>query len=160
MEEELNNWLEENIELYVLVSGIRERFSSDEQAALAAFNEVSELLHLPKRMEDITDEMHEEHFKLDKQASSVFHELAIINYIFPEQTIFDKVILALYLVAHKEQCSIYNAAELHFGSKFTIPERFSYLVFGKDIDARISFDFPESGCWTDTGAVSLVTVLS
>jgi len=102
------------------------------------------------------EEEYEEYEKLDLEPHSVFQELAIINFLEPDGNILSNTLLALNVVFSKQYIDIEQAALKHYGSEVKIPRPYFVLVFGKDIDAGISFGIPEGLVrWMDSGAVEM-----
>ena len=154
--QEAQKWVQGDEKLFKLLKRIEASTKTDEEAALAMYDQVSTMYHLPKTYEEITDQVYDEYEALDKEPHYVFEELAIINYLQPEETIKNNVLLALYTIFMKEHMDVEQAAIKHYGSKEKVPDRFFVFLFGKDIDAIISFTIPDGlERWTDSGAVAM-----
>jgi hypothetical protein len=154
--EEARLWVQSDEILSNLITTIEAQSGNDEEAALAMFNRISLLYQLPKKFYDITDEIYDAYTELDRQASCVLAELAVINYLEPHENIKNNVLVALYTVFLKERIDVFLAAVKHFGSWESVPTSFYVYYFGKDIDAHIKFDIPEGISWVDSGAVAMV----
>lgn len=157
MDISVSDWIESDEKLSELMTFIDDNYKSVEKAALVAFYQVSDIYHLPKSQEEITEEIYAEHDELDLEPRSVFEELAIINYLLPDENLLDKVFQALYNVHHKQYTDIDRAAMKYYGSK-KIPKEYFVYYFGKDIDAKITFEIESGRSWFDAGAKMMTKV--
>jgi hypothetical protein len=151
----VEKWIQADHDLSGLLNEISQRSKDKRENALAIFHEVSNMYKLPKVSEDVTDQVYEAYEKLGREPTTVCQQLAIINYLYPKADIRNNVLLALYIVLQKGKTGMQQAALIYYGSEEKVPMPCMVLLFGKDLDARISFDKPEGGAWTDTGAVEM-----
>lgn len=161
MDNIIEDWLEQDKELLSIILSIDSRTRDEYDAALLAFKEVAEYLVIPKQPEDFTEKMYEEHEKLGFDAPrSVLEELALVNYLFPDEDIRGNVMVALYNVQHKNYLDYEDAAVVYFDGYENIPEQYMIYFFGDAIDAKLSFDLPEGKTWVEAGAKLAAKVLS
>lgn len=161
MENVIADWFERDKDLQNIVLSIDSRTSDEYEAAKFAFDEAADYLGLPKQPEDVTEEMSEEHDKLGLDSPrSVFHELALINYLFPDEDIRGNVMLALFNIQHKSYVDYEEVAVVFFEEYENIPIEYTIYFFGSAIDAKISFDLPKGTTWVEAGAKMAVKVLS
>ncbi len=159
MLDEAQDWIQKDENLSDLLIKIKGSSKTDEEAALTAYHQVAEMLQLPKTFSDITEDSYEADEEQDRELHSVFEELAIINYLEPNQNILDRVLVALYIVYMKAHIDYEQAALKYYGSKEKVPKPYFIFFFGRDVDAHISFDIPkEFNSWPESGAVGLLQI--
>lgn len=148
----IEEWYKKDKRLSDLLVSIDEQNLSDEDAAKQAFYKVTELYKLPKFPEDVDTEN-------DEESRSVFEEMAILKFMFPDDELKGIVMLAAYNTYTKEFVSIDEAASIHYNGYENIPKEYFVYYFGKDIDARIEFDI-KGQSWIEAGAIKLQKVIS
>ena len=153
----VSDWIKSNQELSDLMVNVCDNCKNVEEAALIAFYQVSDIYNLPKFPDEITEEIYAKHEELDLEPRSVFEELAIINYLMPDKGLRDRVLQALYNVHHRQYTNIDRAAAKYYGLK-KIPKEYFVYYFGKDIDAKITFEIENGRSWFDAGAKIMTKV--
>jgi hypothetical protein len=136
----IEEWYKKDQRLNELLVSIDQQSLPDEEAARQAFYKVSELYNLPKFPGEV-----------DENGRSVFEEMAIGKYIFPNDELKGVVMLAIYNVFINEYITMDEAAAIFYNSHDEIPDEYFVYYFGKDVDARIEFDIGgktwiEAGC--------------
>ncbi|MBI2730975.1 MAG: hypothetical protein HYX40_09530 [Sphingobacteriales bacterium] len=125
---------------------------SDEDAAREAFYKVAEHYKLPKFPWDKQNSDNEE------EKISVFEEMAIAKFIFPEDELKGIVMLALYNVYTNEFIPIDDAAAIYYGDHDHIPDQYMAYYFGKDVNATLRFEIRNSS-WVEAGATFVSKII-
>lgn len=153
-------WLQKNNTLCEIINDIEAQSLTLEEKANLALVQISEKYQLPLEAGDVSEKSYEEHDALGIDPSSVHEQLAIAKYLWPEDDYRGLVLMALYIVRHKEYLHIDEAALKHFGQKDKIPNSYMVYFFGDVFDAELKFSLPD-GCtnWTKSGAKYMQKVL-
>jgi hypothetical protein len=146
-ENPIEEWFKRDQRLNDLIVSIDQQNLSDEEAARQAFYKVSELYHLPMFPGEVSKET-------DENNRSVFEEVGIVKYIFPDDELKGIVMLAIYNVFNTECISVDEAAAIFYNSHDDIPDEYFVYYFGKDVDAKIEFDIGNK-TWIEAGCISM-----
>ena len=140
-------WYKKDIWLSKLLVDIDNKGLSDEESAREAFYQVSEMYGLPKFPDEVD---HEEEWEYD-EPRSVFEEIALARYLFPDDLPRGIVMLALQNIYRKFCIPFDDVAAEYYGSHDDIPDSYFLYFFGKDVDATVKLDI-EDQSWIDAGA--------
>ena len=162
--EEVESWLQDHQDLSKLIDKIRNKFSTDDEIARALYYEGADLFQLRKSL--VEEESDNEAGMADdddddtgSERVSLFETLATLNFFHPDENVVDKVLISLYIASSGQEMDKEQAALMHYGDEEAIPRPYFIFFFGKDIDARMSFDNPGGeNAWPDSGAVGVIQV--
>lgn len=146
------DWYSKDQWLCDFLVSIDQKKLSDEDAAKEAFYTIAEHYKLPKFPEDVDDGN-------GGEGRSVFEEMAIIKYMFPEDELKGAVMLALYNVYNNDYIPIDEAATLYYGDHDKIPKDYMVYYFGKDVDASVKFDIGNLS-WIEAGVMLMKKVIN
>ncbi len=132
----IENWYNNDKGLLDIILSIDAITTNQNDAALLAFNEIAEYLHLPKQPENSIDERSD---GSNIQTRSVFEELALINFMFPEEDMRGNVLLAMYNLHHKNYIEYNEVAIINYLDYNSIPDEYFIFFLGDTIDAHIMF---------------------
>lgn len=161
--EEVESWLQDHQDVLELLDKIKNECTTDEEIARALYYQGADLFQLRKTLAEETDDESDITDDDDDDAGaervSLFETLAILNFFNPGENIVDKVLIALYVSSSGQEMDKEQAALMHYGDEAAIPRPFFVFFFGKDIDARMSFDNPGgSHAWPDSGAIGMMQI--
>lgn len=147
-------WYKKDQRLLKILVDIDNKGLSDEESAREAFYKVSEMYGLPKFPDEVE---HEDDWE-DDEPRSVFEEIALARYMFPEDLSRGLVMLAIHNIHTKCCIPFDDVAAKYYGSHDDIPDSYFMYFFGKDVDAFVKLDI-EGQAWTDAGAVMMKKVI-
>jgi hypothetical protein len=158
MNNPLKEWLKNNEEIKTLVLQIEETTTLLEEAASKAFYQISDYLLLPKFPVEINENHFKAHSEFGIEPRSVMEELAILNYLAPEEDIRGRVLCAIHNVYFKRYTDWERVILKRYKAPIKLPESYMVYLFGKDVDANYKFD-TEADNWVSTGAILAARVL-
>jgi hypothetical protein len=147
-------WWQKDKRLSDLLVSIDEQHLSEEESGREAFYKVAALYHLPKLPQDVVADEEEA-----ENGRSVFEEIALARFLFPEDEYRGIVMMALYNVYIKSYIPYNEVAAIHFGSHDNIPDSYFLYFFGKDVNAIVKFDIGEQ-TWLEAGAVYMIQIFN
>lgn len=158
MDNPVLEWLGKDKGVCEMLVRIDETNLSANESGSLAFHRISDYLLIPKTPSDINKQHFDEHAPLNLEPRSVIEELAILNYLAPEDDIRGKVLCAIHNMYFKAYTD-WNEVTLkryHYSTK--TPESYSVYLFGNGIDARLQFDI-EKGSWVEAGALAMYKII-
>ncbi len=147
-------WYYKDKKLLDILMDIDKKGLSEEESAREAFYLVSEMYGLPKFIGDVDYEDDWE----DEEPRSVFEEIAMVRFLFPDDLPRGIVMLALHNVYSKVGIPFDEVATEYYGSHDDIPASYFVYFFGNDVDATLKLDIGEQS-WIEAGAVLMKKVM-
>ena len=157
-------WYQKDKQLSDLLVSIDEQQLSEEESGREAFYQVSALYKLPKFPEDIVaveeDDLQAEEYdeKDEEEPRSVFEEIALARFLFPEDEYRGIVMFALHNIYHKSYIPYDEVAAQFFGNHADIPDNYFLYFFGKDVAATVKLDIGEQS-WVEAGVRFMMKII-
>ena len=155
----IEDWYNSDEQIKNIIDRLSSSGMTNEEQAIAAFEEISVAFDLPKYGHSFTDAHYARYEELGMESPrSVFEEAAVIRYMEPDEDPRGIVILALYNVHNGIQLPIEECAEKYFGGKDKIPTQYMVCFLGENIDGKLHFLEPGES-WIDLGARSAMQII-
>ena len=147
----VEEWYTSDKRLKEIIDTLSSTGKSPFEQAIQAFYQISNLYHLHKFPDDLTED---DYKKYEEEGiddpRTVFEEVGIIRFLEPEDDPRGIVLFALHNIKNRTYMDINLCAERHFGDINNIPS--SYIVYytGQDADAKLNF-LKDGETWTKEG---------
>jgi len=155
MENPIQEWINEDDELYNLIIEIQSSNKPPTQQAELAFNKLCKLYDIPKMPEDvITIEHNSEN---TNESRSLFEEHALLKFLAPEEEDPRGIVLsAAHNILHNRLVNYYEIAKKECDNE--IPEVCQIGVSGNGYSSKVIFFQKETQNWEDLGCLTIASI--
>jgi hypothetical protein len=94
----------------------------------------------------------------EEEPRSVFEEIALARFLFPEDEYRGIVMFALHNIYHKSYIPYDEVAAQFFGNHADIPDNYFLYFFGKDVAATVKLDIGEQS-WVEAGVRFMMKII-
>ena len=108
--------------------------------------------------DDLQAEEYDANDEKEGEPRSVFEEIALARFLFPEDEYRGIVTFALHNIYHKSYIPYDEVAAQFFGNHADIPDNYFLYFFGKDVAATVKLDIGEQS-WVEAGVRFMMKII-